>query len=286
MSEIKAVEIKNLVKKYGSFTAVNNISLTAEKGEIYAILGPNGAGKTSTIKMILGILHRTKGDIKVLGEKIGNVKSKISFVPEEKNFYDNLTPEKAIKMCERLLNFNSEKINKYIERFRLPLKKKISTFSHGMKTLLYLSISFSENAQLYIFDEPTWGLDPIMRDEVLDEIRSLSLNGKSVFYTSHILSEVEKVVDKIAIMNKGNILFEGYLDDAKENFKRVVLPKGSKIDEYHPIYRKIEDDSLILYMYDKDEIEDIKSKYQDSDISTMNLEDIFQAIVRGDNNAL
>jgi ABC-2 type transport system ATP-binding protein len=285
MREVKAVEIKNLVKKYGNFTAVNNISLTAEIGEIYAILGPNGAGKTSTIKMILGILHRTKGDIKVLGEKIGNVKNKISFVPEEKNFYDNLTPEKAVKMCERLLDFDSEKMNKYIERFRLP-PKKISTFSHGMKTLLYLSISFSENAQLYIFDEPTWGLDPIMRDEVLDEIRNLALEGKSVFYTSHILPEVEKVVDKIAIMNKGNILFEGYLDDAKENFKRVVLPKDAKTGGYHPIYKKIEDDSLILYMYDKDEIEDIKSKYQDLDISTMNLENIFQAIVRGDNHAL
>ncbi len=283
--EEKVIEVKGLVKKYGSFTAVKGINIEANKGEIYAILGPNGAGKTSTIKMILGILHKTEGSVKVFGEKIGNVKNRISFVPEEKNFYDNLTAEKAVKMCEKLLNFDSAKMENYIKRFRLPLKKKISTFSHGMKTLLYLSISFSEKADLYIFDEPTWGLDPIMRDEVLDEIRNLALNGKSVFYTSHILPEVEKVVDRIAIMNKGKILFDGYLDDAKESFKSAVLPKDAQIDQYHPIYKKIQGDSLILYLYDKKDIQDLQSRYG-VEISNMNLEKIFQAIVRGDDYAL
>ncbi len=278
----KAIEITNLVKKYGNLVAVDSISISVEKGEIYAILGANGAGKTSTIKMVLGIINRTSGEIKVFGKEINEVKNLISFVPEEKTFYDNLTPKKAINLCKNVLNFNSDKMEKYLEKFRLPMNKKISTFSHGMKTLLYLSISFSENAELYIFDEPTWGLDPLMRDEVLEEIRKIAIDGKTVFYTSHILPEVEKVVDKIAIMDRGKILFEDYLDSAKENFKKVIVPKNVNTDKYNSVYEKEIGDTKILYLYKKEEIEDLTKIYPDAEITNMNLEKIFQAIVRGD----
>jgi ABC-2 type transport system ATP-binding protein len=151
-----------------------------------------------------------------------------------------------------------------------------------MKTLLYLSISFSESAELYIFDEPTWGLDPLMRDEVLEEIRKIAGNGKTVFYTSHILPEVEKVVDKIAIMNRGKILFEDYLDSAKENFKKVVVPKNTNTDKYTPVYETEINDMKVLYLYKKEEIEELTKIYPDIEITNMNLEKIFQAIVRGD----
>ncbi len=278
----KAIEITNLVKKYGNLVAVDSISISVEKGEIYAILGANGAGKTSTIKMVLGIINRTSGEIKVFGKEINEVKNLISFVPEEKTFYDNLTPKKAINLCKNVLNFNSDKMEKYLEKFRLPMNKKISTFSHGMKTLLYLSISFSENAELYIFDEPTWGLDPLMRDEVLEEIRKIAIDGKTVFYTSHILPEVEKVVDKIAIMDRGKILFEDYLDSAKENFKKVIVPKNVNTDKYNSVYEKEIGDTKILYLYKKEEIEDLTKIYPDAEITNMNLEKIFQAIVKGD----
>ncbi len=285
MEEGLSIEIRGLTKKYKDFLAVDNVDISAKRGEIYAILGPNGAGKTTTIKSILGIVKPNRGKIKVFGKDIDQVRDRISFVPEEKTFYDNLTPRKVLKLCEHLLKFNSSKMENYLQKFRLP-NKKISTFSHGMKTLLYLSISFSENAQLYIFDEPTWGLDPIMRDEVLEEIRKLTFEGKTVFYTSHILPEVEKVVDKMAIMNKGKILFEGYLDDAKDSFRKILLPKDTEIDEYTYIYRKVENDKIVLYMHNERDIEDLKKKYPQAIINNMNLEKIFQALVRGDGYAL
>ncbi|HNQ71948.1 ATP-binding cassette domain-containing protein, partial [Mesotoga prima] len=135
----EAIKVKNLRKTYGNFEAVKGINLSLVPGKVNALLGPNGAGKTTTLKSILGLVHYS-GEITILGETIDVARERISFVPEDKSFYDSLTPEKAIKMCSMLMsNFSAEKAAKQMKDFDLPMNKKISAFSHGMKTSTYLA---------------------------------------------------------------------------------------------------------------------------------------------------
>ncbi|MFW6263031.1 MAG: ATP-binding cassette domain-containing protein, partial [Thermotogota bacterium] len=161
----KVLTIRGLDKVYkGGVHAVKDVDFTVEEGEVHALLGPNGAGKTTTIKSVLGFISY-KGDIKVFNEEIDAVRSNVAFVPEDKNFYEFMTPEVSIKVCKRIIDqFEPNTAFDFMRRFNLPMKKKIKGFSHGMKTSLYLSLCLAQKSSLYIFDEPTWGLDPIRRD--------------------------------------------------------------------------------------------------------------------------
>ncbi|WP_372589526.1 ABC transporter ATP-binding protein [Fervidobacterium pennivorans subsp. shakshaketiis] len=262
------LSIKNLKKYYGNIHAVDGISFEVLKGEIFALLGPNGAGKTTTIKCILGLRRKDAGEIVLKGS--------ISFVPDGKELYGSYTVEKMVKVAKELTErFDEKKCFEYVERFQIPLNEKVSSLSSGQTTQLYLSIAFSQDAELYIFDEPTWGLDPIVRNEVLEMIRELPSGDKSVLYTSHILSEVEKVADKIAIMNKGKILDIGYLDEIKEKYCAVSIPRDSKIEGYK--YKSTESEDIYI----------VTREYAISnnlEYTPVPFEVIFEALVMGNNN--
>lgn len=281
----EAIKVKNLRKNYCNFEAVKGIDLSLVPGKVNALLGPNGAGKTTTLKSILGLVHYS-GEITILGEKIDVARERISFVPEDKSFYDNLTPEKAVKMCSMLMsNFSSDKAAKQMKDFDLPMNKKISAFSHGMKTSTYLAIAMSQDADIFIFDEPTWGLDPLRRDEVLEMIRSLSESGKTVLYTSHIIPEVEKIADVFSIMYKGEILYSGEMEGLDDRFALYSLPLKTEIDRNDFTAIVKEANSLKVLTDNPKDIARLK-EIAGSKREEVNLESFFGTIVRGNKHVL
>ncbi|RLL88749.1 multidrug ABC transporter ATPase [Mesotoga sp. H07pep.5.4] len=281
----EAIKVKNLRKTYGNFEAVKGINLSLVPGKVNALLGPNGAGKTTTLKSILGLVHYS-GEITILGETIDVARERISFVPEDKSFYDSLTPEKAIKMCSMLMsNFSAEKAAKQMKDFDLPMNKKISAFSHGMKTSTYLAIAMAQDADIFIFDEPTWGLDPLRRDEVLEMISSLSESGKTVLYTSHIIPEVEKIADVFSIMYKGVILYTGEMKGLDGRFALYSLPLRTAIDK-NDFTAVVKEANVLKVLTDNPkEIARLK-EIEGSKREEVNLESFFGTIVRGNKHVL
>jgi len=281
----EAIKVKNLRKNYGKFEAVKGIDLSLVPGKVNALLGPNGAGKTTTLKSILGLVHYS-GEITILGEKIDVTRERISFVPEDKSFYDTLTPEKAVKMCSMLMNnFSGDKAAKQMKDFDLPMNKKISAFSHGMKTSTYLAIAMSQDADIFIFDEPTWGLDPLRRDEVLEMISALSESGKTVLYTSHIIPEVEKIADVFSIMYKGVILYTGEIKGLDDRFALYSLPLKTVIDK-NDFTAVVKEANVLKVLTDNPkEIARLK-EIEGSTREKVNLESFFGTIVRGNKHVL
>ncbi|MFU0823448.1 ABC transporter ATP-binding protein [Clostridium sp.] len=217
------LEVSNLRKEYKDFT-LNNISFTLEKGYIMGFIGPNGAGKSTTIKLIMNLLRRDSGYIKIFGldnlkhEK--EVKNRIGFVYDENYYYEDLTMESMKKIIAPFYSkWDDSSFDRYMKDFNLDPKKKIKTLSKGMKMKFSLAIALSHNAELIIMDEPTSGLDPIFRREILDILYSIIQDeNKSVFFSTHITTDLEKIADYITFINNGNIVFSKSKDDILESY--------------------------------------------------------------------
>lgn len=224
MSNINSIlEVNNLKKTYKDFT-LNNISFTLERGYIMGFIGPNGAGKSTTIKLIMNLLHKDNGDIKIFGldnlkhEK--EVKNRIGFVYDENYYYEDLTMESMKKIISPFYSkWDEVSFKEYMKEFDLDPKKKIKTLSKGMKMKFSLAIALSHNAELIIMDEPTSGLDPVFRREILDILYSLIQDeNKSVFFSTHITTDLEKIADYITFINNGNIVFSKPKDEILESY--------------------------------------------------------------------
>lgn len=224
------LEVKNLKKKFKDFT-LKNINFTLEKGYIMGFIGPNGAGKSTTIKLIMNLLKKDDGEIKIFGldnikhEK--EVKNRIGFVFDENYFYEELTVMEMKRVIAPFYkNWNDSLFNKYIKEFSLPSKKKIKELSKGMKMKFSIAVALSHDAELLIMDEPTSGLDPIIRSELLDILTLLIQDeNKSVFFSTHITSDLDKIADYITFINKGSIVFSCPKDDILEKHGLVKGPK-------------------------------------------------------------
>ncbi|NLU51669.1 MAG: ABC transporter ATP-binding protein [Clostridiaceae bacterium] len=224
------IEIKNLKKSFDGFS-LNNISFTLEKGYIMGFIGPNGAGKSTTIKLIMNLIKKDDGEIKIFGldniryEK--EVKNRIGFVYDENYFYEELTVTEMKNVISPFYKKWSDNVfNKYIREFSLPKDKKIKELSKGMKMKFAIAVALSHDAELFIMDEPTSGLDPIIRSELLDILSYLIQDeNKSVFFSTHITSDLDKIADYITFINKGSIVFSCPKDDILENYGLVKGPK-------------------------------------------------------------
>jgi ABC-2 type transport system ATP-binding protein len=221
------LQIVNLTKKYKDFK-IDNISFELEKGCIMGFIGQNGAGKTSTIKLILNAIGRSSGEISVLGkDNITDevfVKSKIGYVPDEDYFIITSTLNghaNALKLFYE--TWSDEIFQKYIELWELPIDKKLQEFSKGMKTKAMLALALSHQPELLILDEPTAGLDPVARIEVLDILREFVADGqKSVLFSTHITSDLDKVADFITIINRGKVIESLSIDKIEEKYVIVM----------------------------------------------------------------
>ncbi|WP_462422172.1 ABC transporter ATP-binding protein [Salinicoccus sp. Marseille-QA3877] len=266
--------LDNVSKHFGKVKAADNVSIDINEGEIFGFIGPNGAGKSTTIRMIIGALNATSGDIYFKGENIKKYKKyieEISYVPGDVNLWDNLTGMEVINFFMKLRGFKDQKLrDELIENFRLDPGKKCKTYSKGNRQKVALITAFLSEADLLIFDEPTTGLDPLMERVFHEEILNAKNQGKSVLLSSHILSEVEKLADRIAIIRDGKIIETGKLSDLS-HITRIKYILSSENDlsalkdkEYVHDYR--EEDETTHLMVDNDKV----SRFLD-DISGYNI---------------
>lgn len=223
------LEIINLNKNFDNFK-LDNINISLQKGSIMGFIGGNGAGKTTTIKLILNAIGKNSGEIKILNKDNVDdeefVKSCIGYVPDEDYFILNSTLKnhaKALKVFYE--NWNDDIFLSFAKKWTLPLNKKISEFSKGMKTKAMLSLAFAHDPKLLILDEPTAGLDPVARIEVLDLLRDFVSDGeKSVFFSTHITSDLDKVADFVTLIDNGRILDSLSIDKLEEKY--IILSAG------------------------------------------------------------
>lgn len=231
-----AIETRNLVKSYtargGATTrVVSDLNLQVERGEIYGFLGPNGAGKTTTIKMLLGIAYPTSGEAFVLDREIGDMEihRKISYLPEKPYYYEHMTAMEIMMFYASLFNINDRALcDRLLERVNLANDKNrpISQYSKGMQQRVGLAQSLINDPELIFLDEPTGGLDPIAHIEVRDLILQFREEGKTVFISSHELSDVERICDRVAIINKGEMVHQGRLEELLSGGRIEVTATG------------------------------------------------------------
>lgn len=227
-----AIEIKNVTKRFKKFT-LNDVSFELPKGYIMGLIGPNGAGKTTTIKLILNMLKRDSGTIKVLGldniDDESKVKEEVAVVFDQPYYIDewNLNDvEKAVGMFYK--KWDGKVFDSYLKRFGLSRSKKVKDLSRGMKMKLMIAVAFSHNAKVLILDEPTGGLDPVARDEFIDLLGEYIQDGeRSVIFSTHITSDLEKIADYITFIRKGKIIYTGTKDELLEKY---CIIKGGNDD--------------------------------------------------------
>lgn len=229
MSEL-IIKTKNLKKSYGENVAVDGIDLAVERGSIHGFLGRNGSGKTTTIKMLLGLTHPTSGEARIFGlrpedRKEGvRIRQRVGFVSEDKGLYDYVKVGQMISFTRSFFpNWDREMEEQLIALFELPLKQSVKKLSKGMRTKLALLVALPRRADLLVLDEPTEGLDPAIKEDVLQLLVGMAAGGVTIFFSSHQLSEVEQIADHVTIIERGRVVVEGALDDLKDNYRRIHM---------------------------------------------------------------
>ena len=245
------ISLKNLSKKFGEFTAVNNISLDVKRGEIIGLLGPNGAGKTTTMKMISRLLKPTSGEVWIrengemqllTNRNKDTLLDRVGFIIENPTFYDHMTPKQVLTYFATLKGYPRKKtpdrIKEVLEMVGLSdwENKKIGTFSKGMKQKLGIVSALIHDPDFLVLDEPQTGLDPKARKEVRALLTKLKHSGKTIFLSSHLLYEVSEISDRIAIINLGDLIAFDTMDnlEARTKDSRLMIsiqPLPSNISE-------------------------------------------------------
>jgi ABC-2 type transport system ATP-binding protein len=222
--------MRGLTKRYGRLTAVNRLDLEVSRGEIFGFLGLNGAGKTTTLRILLDLLRPTSGSAAVFGNDCQSdsrkARAAVGYLPGEMGIYSDLTGHQFLRFLERIGGAVSEKYrNKLVERFELSdrdLSRKLREYSTGMKRKLGLIQAFQGDPHLLILDEPTEGLDPLMQESFYSLLTEVRNAGRTVFMSSHVLPEVERVCDRIAILRNGEVVFLSSVEDARKLASRRV----------------------------------------------------------------
>jgi len=224
------IQTKGLTKRFDGFTAVKDLTLHVQRGEIYGFLGPNGAGKTTTILMILGIVKPTKGEIYLFGRPFRqdhfNIKRRMGVVSEKQYLYEEMTPYEYLNFFGDFYQVNDrkkriEELLKWANIYEVR-NKRLKHFSRGMQQKVGIIRALLHDPDILILDEPISGLDPVGIKEVRDMIEEQKQLGKTIFISSHLLSEVEKICDRVGIVNKGVLLAEDKMEDLKIRLSRKV----------------------------------------------------------------
>ncbi|MCR3956150.1 MAG: ABC transporter ATP-binding protein [Gudongella sp.] len=225
------VEIKGLTKRYDRKEALRNIDLSIEKGKVVGILGPNGSGKTTLIKLLMGLLHPNKGDIRIDGESPGmHTKSVISYLPDRNALYSWMTVKDALQMYQDFYqDFDDKKAEDLLQFMKLDRTMKVSNMSKGMKEKLNLALVLSRRAKVYILDEPIAGVDPVARDQILDAIIDNYKEDSAMIITTHLVRDMENIFDQVVFLGDGEIILSGEAESLREE-------KNMQIDD---LYKEI-----------------------------------------------
>ena len=220
------IELEHFSKAYGKFLAVDDINISIEKGEIVGFVGKNGAGKSTTIRAMVNMIFPTNGKITIDGmdsvKDAKKIKNKLSYMPSDSAYYENVTSEELFKLCLKFSNEGFERAHELAAFFELDSKKKISELSLGNRKKVSIIQALLKSAEIIILDEPTSGLDPLMQGKFFELILKEKEKGATVFLSSHNLSEIEKYCDKVIIIKDGKIV--DYLDmrNVKIKHKQTV----------------------------------------------------------------
>ena len=220
-----------LSKSYDGKPALRSLHLEVPRDSICGFLGRNGAGKTTTLKLLLGMLRRDAGSIQMFGEPVDSeassiaARQRVGFVSEDKDLYTFMNVDQTIRFTRAFFPaWRRDLEEKYLDLFQLPRKKAVPKLSKGMRTQLMLLLAMARGAELLIMDEPTSGLDPAMTEDVLQILADLAASdGTTIFFSSHQLAEVEQICDRVCIIDQGQAVIAGELDDLKADYRRVLL---------------------------------------------------------------
>ena len=238
------IEVENLTKFYSDVVGVKNINFSVKKGEIFGFLGPNGAGKTTTIRLLLDLLKPSNGKIAILNQDLVNssleIRKKCGYLPGNFAAYAHLTGEEFLQFCAKMRDKSTGNINELLKKFKFDeksLMKKIKHLSHGNLQKLGILQAFFHNPHLIILDEPTLGLDPLMQEVFYSILLEYRNNGGTVFFSSHNLTEVEKICDRIAIIRNGNLAAVEKLEDLKKKrFRKLTVQFKKSMEDIKAKY--------------------------------------------------
>ncbi|WP_163651822.1 ABC transporter ATP-binding protein [Listeria sp. PSOL-1] len=283
------LEVADIVKKFGKVTALNGVNLTLNEGEILGFIGPNGAGKSTTIRILLGIIKANQGKSKIFGQDSWKdaveIHKRIAYVPGDVVLWPNLSGGEVIDLLMKLRgSFNRSKRDELLQRFNLDPTKKCRTYSKGNRQKIALVAAFATDAELYILDEPTSGLDPLMEKVFQDCVFEAKSAGKSILLSSHILSEVEKLCDKIAIIRQGEIIESGSLNDMRHltrlNLRIETKQEVVGLAEMEGVYHVKHQGNELLFQVDSEKLNELIQKISHCGVVNLEstpptLEDVF-----------
>lgn len=285
----------NIRKRFGDFTALDGVDLHVKKGEVYGFIGPNGAGKSTTIRVLLGMLKATSGEAMIFEKDVWrdavDIHKHVAYVPGDVNLWPNLTGGEVIDLFLKLRGVHhASKREEMIERFDLDPTKKCRTYSKGNRQKVALVAAFASEADLYILDEPTSGLDPLMERVFQQCVFEAKEAGKSVLLSSHILSEVERLCDKVSIIREGKIIESGSLHELRHLTRTILNVKTTEplvaLHEIEGVHDIEEKDGITTFHVDTEHLGHVMEYVSARGIITLEsapptLEDLFMRHYEG-----
>ena len=254
---MEIVKTSSLTKSYGKARGIIDLNLEINEGEFFGFIGPNGSGKSTTIRTLLGLISPTSGEAYVCGKPIAQVKevlSDIGYMPSEAMFYSQMKVKDVLKYSAKLRKLNCDKEADILcERLNLDVNKKISELSLGNRKKVAIVCAMQHNPKLYVLDEPTSGLDPLMQKEFFDLLKERNAAGGTVFFSSHVLSEVQRNCTRAAIIREGMLVAVDTMDNlSRTNTKRVTLHGISRVPEAISCKDVISSDDMVSFIYQGD----------------------------------
>lgn len=231
------IEVKNLTKYYGKSKGIEKVNFEVEEGEIFGFIGPNGSGKSTTIRTLLNLIHPTNGSATIFGKdttaEYDVILKDIGYVPGEIYYYDDMRVIDLLNYSASFYNKDCKKrIKELAKLFDLNLKQKIETLSYGNKKKVGIMQALAHNPRLLILDEPTSGLDPLIQQKFYELLKAENRKGVTIFFSSHVLSEVQKICDRVAIIKEGKIIkIETMASITNSNYKKIKIDTNTKYNK-------------------------------------------------------
>jgi ABC-2 type transport system ATP-binding protein len=295
-----AIEFNNVTRSFGMGSdrtgrtvAVDGLTFAVPQGSVYGLLGANGAGKTTAIRMMVSHLLPDSGDVRILGENPAdqseNLRRRVAYISENMQLPHWMTLADAAAFCRRQYpNWNDTLIGQLEKRFRLEGKKPFSDYSKGQRRAMCIILAFAQNAELLILDEPASGLDTLARHDFLEEILGVACEeNRTVLFSSHILGDIERIVDRVAILGRGRMIVEGELDALKTHVRKIRLP-GRVTQTVFPTLQSRQSDTsteLVVTDYSEEKLQQLCRELNLGDVTQidvegLNLEELFVETVK------